>query len=97
MAVLQSQVEIEVAVDVGGVVHGSRRAGSLVQSMSSRNDVLGEVEHVLGSVWRGHQISRVEVEVMEHLIRSLASQLELHLGEQAHHLVDVGALLEERQ
>lgn len=69
----------------------------LVEGMCGRHNVLGKVKHVLGGVGRGHQVCRVQVQVMEHLVRGLVAQLELHLGEQTHHLVDVGTLLEERK
>lgn len=97
VAVFQSQVEVEVGVDVRRVVHGCRGSGSLVEGVSSRDDVLGEVEHVLGRGGRCHQVGGVQVQVMEHLVGGLATQLQLHLGQEAHHLVNVGALLEERQ
>jgi len=111
VSVLQCQVEVEVAVDVGGVVwvvrivvvvvvvahHRGRGSSRLVKSMSSRDNVLREVEHVLRRVGGSHQISRVKVEVVEHLVRGLASQLELHLGQQSHDLVNIGTLLEQRE
>jgi len=65
---------IVVVVIVVVVAHHSRGGSCcLIESMSSGNNVLGEVEHMLGSVGRCHQISGVEVQVMQHLVRSLAS------------------------
>lgn len=60
--------------------------------MSSRNNVLRKVEHVLRSVGWGHQ---ARVQVVQYFIWSLPSQLELHLTEQSHNLVNIGTLLEQ--
>ena len=95
MLVLQRNVEVEVVVDVGGGAHGLVKTAARhhVKILREGEDVDVGV-HPGGVASRGgcHDVSSVEVKVLQDFISGVSPELHLPFGEERHDLRHVGLL-----